>query len=105
MRRKALSSAFVRDAWEIRDPAQQLIGGISESAGRGLARKWIPGGALIPEKMTFELGGHPVAEINQQFKVVGDIWEITCHAVPPTLDRRVLLGGALLMSMVERARK
>lgn len=105
IRRKALSSGFVRDAWDIRDPANNLIGGISESTGRGLARKWIPGGALIPEKMTLELGGRPVATINQQFKVVGDIWEISCQAVPPAFDRRVLLGGALLMSMLERARK
>ncbi len=105
VRRKALSSTFFRDAWEIRDAANNLVGGISESTGRGLARKWVPGGALIPEKMTLELGGQPVATINQQFKIIGDIWEVACHAVPPALDRRVLLGGALLMSMLERARK
>ncbi len=105
VRRRVLSSAFVRDEWEIRDPAQQLIGGIYESTGRGLARKYVPGGALIPEKMTLELSGRPVAEINQRFKIVGDIWEIQCHAVPSNFDRRVLLGGALLMSLVERARK
>jgi hypothetical protein len=105
VRRKALSSAFVRDEWDIRDPANNLIGGISESTGRGLARKWLPGGALIPEKTTLELGGRPVATINQQFKVIGDIWEVSCQALPPAFDRRVLLGGALLMSLVERARK
>ncbi len=105
VRRKALSSTFVRDEWEIRDAANNLIGGISEPTGRGLARKWVPGGALIPEKMTLELGGQPVATINQQFKIIGDIWEVACHAVPPAFDRRVLLGGALLMSMLERARK
>lgn len=105
VRRKGLSSTFIADEWEIQDPNRQLIGGIYEKTGRGLARKWIPGGKLIPEKMTLELGGRPVAEINQQFKIVGDIWEISCQAVPPSFDRRVLLGGALLMSMIERARK
>lgn len=105
VRRKALSSAFVRDEWEIRDAAQQLVGGISEQTGRGLARKWIPGGALIPEKMTLQLGGRPVAVIDQEFKIVGDIWNVNCQGVPPNFDRRVLLGCTLLMSMIERARK
>ena len=104
-RRRALSSTFVRDEWEIHDAAHQLIGGIYESTGRGLARKWIPGGRLIPEKMTLEFQGRPIAEINQQFKVIGDVWDIHCQAVPPSFDRRVLLGCALLMSMIERARK
>lgn len=105
IRRKALSSAFVRDEWEVYDAAGQLVGGIYEEKGRGLMRKWLPGGKLIPEKMTLSLGGRPVATIDQQFKVIGDIWEVNCTAVPPTFDRRVLLGGCLLMSMVERARK
>ena len=105
VRRKALASSFVADAWEIRDANNNLIGGISETTGRGLARKYLPGGALIPEKMTLALGGRPVAEINQQFKIIGDIWEIRCQAVPPAFDRRVFLGGVLLMGMLERARK
>lgn len=105
VRRKALSSAFVRDEWEVYDAAQRLIGGIYEEKGRGLMRKWLPGGKFIPEKMTLSLAGQPVATIDQQFKVIGDLWEVNCTAVPATFDRRVLLGGCLLMSMVERARK
>lgn len=105
VRRRAVSSAFVRDEWEVQDVAHQLIGGIYESTGRGLARKWLPGGGLIPEKMTLELQGRPVAEINQQFQIIGDIWEIQCKNVGSSVDRRVLLGCALLMSMIERARK
>lgn len=105
VRRRAMASAFVRDEWEVWDAAGQLVGGIYEEKGRGLARKWLPGGALIPEKMMLTLGGQPVATIDQQFKVVGDIWDVTCVAVPPAFDRRVLLGACLLMSMVERARK
>lgn len=105
VRRKGLASTFVADEWEIYDPAQRLIGAIRESTGRGLARKWIPGGALIPETMTLELGGVPVAQFNQQFKVIGDIWEIHCAAVPANFDRRVLLGAAILMSVIERQHK
>ncbi|OGS49144.1 MAG: hypothetical protein A3K68_03090, partial [Euryarchaeota archaeon RBG_16_68_13] len=105
VRRKALASTFVADAWEVYNAQQGLVGTIRESTGRGLARKWIPGGAIIPETMTLELGGQPVAQFNQQFKIIGDIWDIHCQAVPASFDRRVLLGAALLMSMIERQHK
>ena len=105
VRRRALTSTFVADEWEIRDPANNLVGEIKESTGRGLARKWIPGGSLIPERLTMTLGGLPVAYINQQFKIVGDIWEIECQNLPAMFDRRVFLGGVILMGMIERERK
>ncbi len=105
VRRRALTSSFVADEWEMRDAYNNLVGEIKESTGRGLARKYIPGGGLIPEKLTMTLGGQPIATINQQFKIIGDIWEIQCLNVPPTFDRRVFLGGVLLMGMIERARK
>ena len=105
VRRKAMSSAFVKDMWEVQDPNKHLIASMSESTGRGLARKYLPGGGLIPEKITLELQGRPVAEINQQFKIIGDIWDINCMNLPPMFDRRVMLSCALLMGMIERARK
>jgi uncharacterized protein YxjI len=105
VRRKALKSGFIRDEWELQDPWKRPVGGIYEKTGRGLMRKYLPGGGLIPEKTTLELNGQPVAEINQDFKIVGDIWNIQCYALPHQFDRRVLLGCALLMSMIERDRK
>lgn len=105
IKRKALMSAFAWDEWDIFDANNQPIGGIHESKGLGLARKYIPGGALIPEKMTLKLNGAPVASINQQFKIIGDIWELNCVNVPPQIDRRVLLGALILMGMIERQRK
>ena len=105
VRRKALKSSFVADEWEMRDPYNNLVGEIKEGTGRGLARKYLPGGGLIPEKLTMTLGGQPVAYINQQFKIIGDIWEIQCQNLPATFDRRVFLGGVILMGMIERARK
>lgn len=60
---------------------------------------------MIPEEMTLQMDGKTVAEIKQQFKIIGDIWELKCVAVPPHLDRRTLLSCLLLMGMVERARK
>lgn len=105
IRRRALMSSFVADEWEMRDAYNNLIGEIKESTGRGLARKYVPGGTLIPEKLTMTLMGQPVAYINQQFKIIGDIWEIQCQALPAAFDRRVFLGGVILMGMIERARK
>ena len=71
----------------------------------GLVRKYLPLGALIPEKMTMELNGYPVVEINQRFKIIGDMWDIICHSLPQEFDRRVLLAGVILMAMIERQRK
>ncbi len=65
IRRRALSSSLVADQWEMRDPYNNLVGEIKESTGRGLARKYVPGGGLIPEKLTMTLGRHlgdPVSE-------------------------------------------
>jgi len=105
IRRKALKSTFAWDEWQVLDAYKRPIGGIEEEKGRGLARKYMPGGGLIPEKMTLSLNGQPVAEINQAFKIIGDEWELKCMAVPNWFDRRVLLGGLLMMGMIERQRK
>ncbi|MEE9116045.1 MAG: hypothetical protein V3U09_04030 [Thermoplasmata archaeon] len=105
IKRKALASMFVRDEWEVYNAHDQLIGGIYEEKGRGLARKYLPGGKLIPEKMTFKLGNVPVANIDQKFKIIGDIWNLTCTNLPQDFDRRVLLACLLLMGMIERGRK
>jgi hypothetical protein len=107
IKRKALMSGFVKDEWDIFNAANQQIGRIYEETGRGLARKYTPFGVgkLIPEKTTLELYGRPVAEINQKFKIIGDIWELNCQYVPPELDRRILLSCILLMGMIERGRK
>jgi len=106
IKREWLSSAFAKDKYEIFNQNNQLIGKIEEtSAGSALARKYLPGGGLIPEKMTLELNGIPVAEINQSFKIIGDIWEMTCKQIPQDFDRRVLLATMLLMGTIERDRK
>jgi len=105
IRRKALASSFVRDEYEVFDACNRLLGGIYEDTGRGLARKYVPMGGLIPEHMELTLNGYPVATINQQFKIIGDIWELNCVNVPPYLDRRVLLACLLMMGMIERDRK
>ena len=99
-------SEFGRDSWDFYNSNSQLIGRIYEpSLGGALARKYMPGGTLIPEKMVLEIGGQVVADVNQKFKIIGDIWEMDCQRVPPDLDRRVLLSCIILMGMIERSRK
>ncbi len=102
VRRRALAS-MIRGEWEVYDGSRQLIGGIHESTGRGLARRMIPGGRMVPQHMTLELGGRPVAQINQEFKIIGDVWDVNIQDMPPAFDRRVLVACALLMGMIEEA--
>ena len=71
IKREWLSSAFAKDTYEIFNTDKQLIGTITEkSAGQALARKYLPGGGLIPEKMTLELNGVHIAEIKDRKSVV-----------------------------------
>lgn len=105
IKRKALMSSFAWDEWDVLDANNRPVGGIHEDKGTGLVRKYVPFGALVPEKMTLKLNGVPVAQINQKFKIIGDIWELQCLNLPQNFDRRVLLGGLLLMGMIERSRK
>ncbi len=100
VRRRAMAS-MIRGEWEVYDASRHLIGGLHESTGRGLARRLIPGGKAVPEHMTLELGGRPVAQINQEFKIIGDVWDVTAQDMPTSFDRRVLVACALLMGMVE----
>jgi len=104
--KRNIISAFVKDTWEIYTTSNQMVGKIEEkSTGHALARKYMPGGGLIPEKMHLEMNGQILADINQDFKIIGDIWTMNCHLVPPNFDRRVLLACMLLMGMIERKHK
>ncbi len=105
IKRKYLMSGFVSDEYFILDPNGQQIGRIAEDIGRGLARKYMPLGDLVPEHVALEFYGQEVARIKQQFKIIGDTWEVDCSRVPPTFDRRTLLGCMIMMGMIERQRK
>ena len=104
VRRKALAS-IVRSEWEMFNAASQLVGGIYEKTGRALARRFVPMGALIPAKMEVTLQGQTVATIDQQFKIIGDLWDIKADRFPPGADRRVLVSCAILMGMIERGQQ
>jgi uncharacterized protein YxjI len=105
VRREALSSGVYKDQYALIDHMGSQVGKVSEKAARGLARKYMPGGNLVPEKVFVEFYGQEVAEIKQHFKIIGDIWEVDCSRVPPGFDRRTLIATMLLMGMIERDRK
>ena len=105
IKRKAAKSTFAWDEWMVLDAQGNIIAKIEENKARGLIRKYAPGGKLVPEKMKLYLNGKPVVEINQKFKIIGDIWEVHVLDLPPNFDRRVLLGGVILMAMIERQHK
>lgn len=105
LRRQALKSGLFKDEYLILDAHGQTLGRVAERSGRGLARKYVPLGNLVPEQLVVEFMGQQVAEIKQQFKVIGDIWEVDCSRIPPQFDRRTLIACMLLMGMIERDRK
>lgn len=105
LRRHAVSSGVFVDEYSLMDANGQQVGRVAERAGRGLARKYLPGGSLVPEQVVVEFFGQQVAEIKQQFKIIGDIWEVDCSRIPPQFDRRTLIACMLLMGMIERDRK
>ena len=103
IKRKA-GASMVASEYMLLDPQGQQIGRIFEEAGKGALRRFVPGGGLVPQTVHLEFGGQVCGEIKQKFKIVGDIWEVDASCVPPNMDRRVLIGAMLMMSMIERKR-
>jgi len=103
--RRRITSNYVWDEFQLLDANGTQFGKIMESAGRGLARKYVPFGGLVPEHVGLEINGQRICDIKQQFKIVGDIWEVDLSTMPTYLDRRVILASMLMMGMIEREKK
>lgn len=104
--KRNIVSAFVKDTWEVYNNFNQMVGKVEEkSTGHALARKYMPGGTLVPGKMHLMLNNQSIADVTQEFKIIGDIWTMNCHNVPDNFDRRVLLSCILLMGLIERRHK
>lgn len=74
IKRQYLKSELFADEYFLLDANGQQIGRIAEGTGRGLARKYMPLGGLVPEQVAVEFYGQQVAQIKQQFKIIGDSW-------------------------------
>jgi hypothetical protein len=102
--KRLAGKSMLASEYHLQDAQGQQIGRVFEKAGKGALRRFVPGGGLVPQTVYLEFGGQVCGEIKQKFKMVGDIWEVDASCVPPTLDRRVLIGSMLMMAMIERKR-
>ncbi len=88
LKRDHFKSELGGDQWTIFDFSGELLGGVYESTGRGLAREHIPGlGLTVAMKMTFELHGQEAGHIAQSKKFMGDRWDMDCSGAPRDIDR------------------
>ena len=103
LRRKGFSSLF-RDAWEILDPGDRVIGTISEDSGlKAFVRRWVDAASMfMPQAFHAEVGGKRVFEMRQNFNPF--VRKMTCDfSGDPshTLDRRLGMAAAVLLMAVE----
>ena len=98
-RRKGMAS-LIRDSWEIMDADDRPIAQLQEdSTGLALARRFLSN--LIPQKFTLRTsgGGDPI-EFKQRFNPI--IFSLDVR-IPEDcgIDRRLLLGVAVLITAIE----
>ena len=103
LRRKGLRS-ILRDAWEIMDPADRVIGTINEDSGlKAFVRRYVDlASAVMPQAFHAEVDGHRVFEMRQNFNPF--VRKMTCDfSIDPqhTLDRRLGMAAAVLLMAVE----
>jgi hypothetical protein len=103
LRRKGLRS-ILRDAWEIMDPADRVIGVINEDSGlKAFVRRYVDlASAVMPQAFHAEIDGHRVFEMRQNFnpfvrKMACDFSMDPQHA----LDRRLGVAAAVLLMAIE----
>ena len=98
LRRKGLMS-LLRDAWEILDANDRMIGTIKEdSQFMALLRRLIT--PLIPQSFHAEVGGRSAARFKQRFNPFVGKLEVTLEE-GSLLDARLALAAAILLMAVE----
>lgn len=103
LRRKGLRS-ILRDAWEIMDPADRVIGVINEDSGlKAFVRRYVDlASAVMPQAFHAEIGGRRVFEMRQNFNPF--VRKMACDfTMDPqhTLDRRLGVAAAVLLMAIE----
>ncbi len=101
LRRRGFRS-LVRDAWEILDPGDQLIGTIEEdSLALGLLRRFLLG-SLLPQNYDATMNGVRVADLRQRFHLFRYEMDVDFRFDPAgRLDRRLGLAAAILLAAIE----
>ncbi len=101
LRRKGFRS-MVRDAWEILNINDILIGTISEdSMGKAMLRRLLLG-SLLPQGYDVLVGENKVADYKQRFSLFGYVMDLDFSSDKgQQLDRRLGLAAAILLGTIE----
>lgn len=101
LRRKGFRS-LVRDAWEILNINDMLIGTISEdSMSKAMLRRMLLG-SLLPQGYDVLIGENKVAEFKQRFSLFGYVMDLAFSADRgQQFDRRLGLAAAILLGTIE----
>jgi hypothetical protein len=98
-RRKGFAS-ILRDSWEILDAADRPVAKVVEdSRGMALLRRFLTN--LVPQSFHVEgYDGKRIATLKQRFNPF--VYTLQVQVLPgATIDRRLLLAGAVLLAAVE----
>lgn len=103
LRRKGLKSMF-RDAWEILDAGDNVIGTIQEDSGiKALVRRFVDFAATVmPQAFHGEIGGQRAFEFRQNFNPF--VKKLQCDfSMDPQkrMDRRLGMAAAILLAAIE----
>lgn len=100
LRRKGWRS-MLRDAWEVLDPYDQVIGTIQEdSPMKALLRRLLLG-SLLPQFYEAIIGDRVAASFQQRFHLFRYEMEIALQPSEQAFDPRLGLAAAILLAIVE----
>lgn len=101
VRRRGFRS-MVRDAWELLDPVDQVIGVVEEdSLALGLLRRLLLG-SLLPQNYDARIGSSRVADLRQRFHLFRYELDVDfTYDTSRQLDRRLGLATAILLAAIE----
>ncbi len=104
LRRKGWQS-MIRDAWEVLDPFDQVIGVIQEdSPMKALLRRLLLG-SLLPQFYEVIIGDRVAATFKQRFHLFRYELEIAFPANEQAFDPRLGLAAAILLAILEGKQK
>mgnify|MGYP000512325873 CR=1 FL=1 len=104
LKRSGLRSTFLRDYWEIVDPAGEKMGHLQEdSIFKALVRRFIENASfLLPQKYHISIRDKVVGTYKQRFNPIILKLDVNFSLDERNqLDRRLGLAGAVLMCVVE----
>lgn len=104
LRRKGMSSTFIRDTWLVFNAANAQIATLQEDSGwLGFARRYIDlVSLLVPQKFQLTAAdGRVIASFRTHFNLFVYRLSITIHADDPQLDDLVILAAGCLVAAIE----